>query len=162
MDERVQRALGRFIVPNMGTYSASKFAVEALAESYHYNLSNLGIDTVIVEPTGFATDGFYTQGQLPADSERAAAYGPVAEMLQRFGEGYAQSLQAPDAPQPQQVVDVIVDLIETPAGERPLRTAVGNFIEGVQYINQTTEQVQTQTFETLGLGALLKVSVPAA
>jgi hypothetical protein len=134
--------------------------VEALAESYHYNLSTLGIDTVIVEPTGFATDGFYTQGQLPADGERAAAYGAVAEMLDQFGAGYAQSLQSPDAPQPQQVVDVIVNLIETPVGERPLRTAVGNFTEGVQYINQTTDQVQAQTFEALGLNALLKVVVP--
>jgi NAD(P)-dependent dehydrogenase (short-subunit alcohol dehydrogenase family) len=156
----VTSALGRFMVPNMGTYSASKFAVEALAESYHYNLSNLGIDTVIVEPTGFATDGFYTLGQLPADGERAAAYGAVAETLQQFGEGYAQSLQAPDAPQPQQVVDVIVNLIETPVGERPLRTTVGNFLEGVQVINQTTDQVQAQTFAALGLDALLKVAIP--
>lgn len=157
----ITSALGRFMVPNMGTYSASKFAVEALAESYHYNLSNLGIDTVIVEPTGFATDGFYAQGLYPANGDRSEAYGAIADMLQQFSKGYAQSLQAPDAPQPQQVVDVIVNLIETPVGERPLRTAVGNYIEGVQYINQTTDQVQAQTFETLGLSTLLKVTTPA-
>jgi len=155
----VTSVLGRFMVPNMGTYSASKYAAEALAESYHYNLAVLGIDSVIVEPTGFATDGFYTRGQLPADGERAAAYGSIAETLQKFGQGYAESLQAPDAPKPQQVADVIANLIETPTGQRPLRTAVGSFIEGVEIINQTTDQVQAQTFEMLGLDAFLKVSV---
>ncbi len=155
----VTSALGRFIVPTMGTYCASKFAMEALAESYHYNLTGLGIDSVIVEPAGYATDGFYTQGQSPVDGERVAAYGAVAETIQNFGEGYARSLQAPDAPQPQEVADAIAHLIEMPTGKRPLRTIVGQGIDGVAAINGTAEQVQAQTFNYLGIDSLLSVSL---
>ncbi len=154
----VTSALGRMIVPTMGTYSASKFATEALAESYHYNLAPLGIDTVIVEPTGYLTDGFYTDGQLPQDVNRIAQYGSVAETVQQLGEGYAQMLQAPDAPQPQEVADLIVDLIQTPTADRPLRVTVGQSTEGVAVINGTTEQVQSQIFDIFGVSHMLQVS----
>lgn len=53
-------------------------------------------------------------------------------------------------------------MITVTYGERLLRTTIGNFLEGVQYINQTTEQLQAQIFEALGLGALLKATAPAA
>lgn len=155
----ISSALGRFIVPTMGVYSAAKFAMEALAESYHYSLAALGIDSVILEPTGYLTDGFYTKGQLPTDEDRVTAYGPVAATLQGLGEGYVRSLQGIGAPNPQEVADIIAQIVKTPAGQRPLRITVGRGSEGAGAINTTTDQVQTQLFEMFGIQHLLTVAV---
>jgi NAD(P)-dependent dehydrogenase (short-subunit alcohol dehydrogenase family) len=46
---------GHIVVPFLGLYCASKFALEALAESYHYQLYGLGIDSVIIQPGRYAT-----------------------------------------------------------------------------------------------------------
>ena len=43
--------LGRVTFPFFGIYGASKFAVEALTESYRYELSQLGVDVVLVQPS---------------------------------------------------------------------------------------------------------------
>ena len=46
---------GRIVFPFFGIYCASKFAVEAMAESYRYELKSFGVDSVIVEPGPFWT-----------------------------------------------------------------------------------------------------------
>ena len=45
--------LGRVTLPFFGLYGASKFAVEALTESYRYELSQLGVDVVLVQPSAY-------------------------------------------------------------------------------------------------------------
>jgi NAD(P)-dependent dehydrogenase (short-subunit alcohol dehydrogenase family) len=39
---------GRLAIPGMGMYCASKFAMEALAETYRYELASQGIDSVVI------------------------------------------------------------------------------------------------------------------
>ena len=53
----------------------------------------------------------------------------------------------------------ILGVIETPAGERPLRTVVDGmgFAAGPEAINQTSDGVQQQTLEGMGVAALLKL-----
>jgi NAD(P)-dependent dehydrogenase (short-subunit alcohol dehydrogenase family) len=46
----VSSGLGRIVFPFLGIYTGSKFALEGYAESTSYELSPLGIQTVIVEP----------------------------------------------------------------------------------------------------------------
>ncbi len=46
----ISSGAGRVIAPSMGFYCASKFALEALAESYSYELAAQGIESVIVQP----------------------------------------------------------------------------------------------------------------
>src|SRR5438094_2826347 len=43
----VTSLMGRVVFPFFGVYSASKFALEALAEAYRYELSTFGVDSVI-------------------------------------------------------------------------------------------------------------------
>ena len=49
---------GRVIFPAFGLYCATKFALEALAEAYHYELAAQGIESSIVEPGGYMTPIF--------------------------------------------------------------------------------------------------------
>ena len=47
--------LGRVTFPFFGIYGASKFAVEALTDSLRYEVSQLGIDVVLVQPSAYPT-----------------------------------------------------------------------------------------------------------
>ena len=46
----VSSGIGRIVIPECAAYAASKFALEALADGYRFELAPLGIDSVIVEP----------------------------------------------------------------------------------------------------------------
>lgn len=54
---QVSSLIGRLVLPFMTQYSAVKHAVEALAEGYHYELAPFGVESVIVEPQSFPTQG---------------------------------------------------------------------------------------------------------
>jgi NAD(P)-dependent dehydrogenase (short-subunit alcohol dehydrogenase family) len=46
----VSSGIGRSVVPGFAACSASKFALEALADAYRFELAPLGIDSIIVTP----------------------------------------------------------------------------------------------------------------
>ena len=64
----VSSLAGRLVFPFFGMYCASKFALEALAEAYRYELSSFGIDSVIVEPGPFDS-GLLPRSPAPHDHE---------------------------------------------------------------------------------------------
>jgi NAD(P)-dependent dehydrogenase (short-subunit alcohol dehydrogenase family) len=137
----VSSGLGRVVRPLVGMYCASKFALEAAAEAYRYELAHLGIDSVIVEPGVFAT-AFAAKAPFGADSERGAIYGEWT---------HGPPIMVNDR-DPQEVADAIVALIETPAGERPLRTRVGGpETGGPSRINEASAEVAQMMFERSGL-----------
>src|SRR6266852_8377 len=111
----VSSGAGRLVIPGMGLYCASKFAMEALAEAYRYELASQGIDSVVIEPGAYATPamGKLERGEDPA---RKAGYGDMArvpEIVQaRIGSSRAN---------PQEIADVVLQIIETPAGQRSIR-----------------------------------------
>jgi NAD(P)-dependent dehydrogenase (short-subunit alcohol dehydrogenase family) len=84
----VTSAVGRVALPCMGIYCASKFALEALAESYRYELQPLGIDVAIVEPGAYPT-GIDKRSLMPDDSVRLAEYGDL------FGAQSSSSRKSP-------------------------------------------------------------------
>jgi NAD(P)-dependent dehydrogenase (short-subunit alcohol dehydrogenase family) len=149
----VTSMVGRMIFPAMGTYCAAKFALEALAEAYHYELAMLGVDSIMVEP-GAAPTKFMAAMLMPGDAERAAGYGPLAQLPEQMAAGLQHMLTM----NPQDVADAILRLIETPAGSRPLRTVVDAHPEGVDAINQVTAQVQTGTLTAMGFAGMLQVA----
>ena len=70
----VSSGAGRIVVPGCSFYCASKFAMEAMAESYHYELAQQGIDSSIVEPGAYKTPVF---GNIvrASDTARTDTYG---------------------------------------------------------------------------------------
>jgi NAD(P)-dependent dehydrogenase (short-subunit alcohol dehydrogenase family) len=72
----ISSGAGRVVIPSFGFYCASKFALEALAEAYHYELAAQGIESCIVQPGAYKTPVF---GNIvtASDQARTETYGPA-------------------------------------------------------------------------------------
>ncbi|WP_298156535.1 SDR family oxidoreductase [Flavobacterium sp.] len=114
--------LGRFSAPFMTFYNAAKFAVEGLSEGLHYEVRPLGVDVAIVQPGAFPTE-IFGKSTYGSDSEIAAQYGKLADFPEQIGAGMGQLFESLQ-PNPQDVADAVLHLINTPSGKRPLRTVV--------------------------------------
>ena len=154
----VSSIMGRFVIPFTGAYTASKWAIEAYAESYRYDLAHHGIDSTIIEPGAFPTE--ITQKVVqPGNGEVIGEYGKSAEMLEKFWGTFAEMLSGENAPNPQLVADAVKTLVDTPAGNRPLRTVVdplsGQLAEG---INAGYSEAQNGYLDMSGFGELKSVA----
>lgn len=148
--------LGRVTFPFFGIYGASKFAVEGLTDSLRLELSQLGVDVVLVQPSAYPT-AMYASIQQPADTARAAAYGSIGEIPGQMFGTFTTMFSAADAPNPHDVAAAIAGLVATPKGARPARTVVGQPF-GADAVNAATAPVQQGVVEMLGLGALTKLA----
>jgi len=154
----ISSIMGRIVIPFSGAYTSSKYALEGLIESYQYELIGTGVEMSIVEPGGFGTN-FFANMMSPADEDRVATYGELAEIPDKMWGSMGEALQGDDAPDPQEVANAVVNLIEAPAGKRQLRVVVDPMMGGVapKFINQTTGQIQTKLLENFGLGQAASV-----
>jgi len=151
--------IGRITFPFFGLYGATKYALEALTEGYRYELSQLGIDVVLVQPSAYPT-AMFANMQAPADSARVTEYGDVAKIPGAMMENFGKMLSGPDAPKPQEIAGAIRSLIAQPAGTRAFRTVVGADF-GANTINVHTAPVQAEVLKGLGLGHLDTLNIPA-
>lgn len=150
---------GRVCLPFLGIYSASKFALEALVESYSYELRSFDIETAIIEPGVYPTP-VHQKTRMPADRKRIIGYGEIAKVPEKMFADLSETLSSPKAPNPQEVANTVKRLIQLPAGKRPLRTVVGTMaIDGVPEFNQAAEKFQKQFLESIGMGNLVSSGV---
>jgi NAD(P)-dependent dehydrogenase (short-subunit alcohol dehydrogenase family) len=143
----VSSGAGRLVIPTFSFYCASKFAMESLAEAYHYELAPQGIESSIVEPGAYQTAVF---GNIvtAVDQARTNTYGVANEIAAKIN-----GLLTTAAGNPQEVADAVLRIVETPAGERKLRYRVSPADLGVDDINDLCEQVQARLFEGFGIAA---------
>lgn len=141
----VSSMAGRVAAPLNGFYAASKFAVEALSESLHYELGHFGIRVVIIEPgnidTAFGDNGQrFGEDTAPYDDLRRQ-WDAASEVLGGGG----------DAPGPDLVATAIADAVE--ADEPPLRVPVGADAEMVAAVRAASDDAgfEAAMRETLGL-----------
>ena len=144
--------LGRVTFPFFGIYGASKFAVEALTDSLRYEVSQFGIDVVLVQPSAYPTNMYATM-QQPADATRLADYGDIAKIPGKMFEAFRERFASANAPDPHDVAATIAKLIAAPKGARPARVVVGQAF-GADAVNDAVAPIQRQVIETLGLGPL--------
>lgn len=145
----VSSLAGRLVFPYFGIYCASKFALEALAEAYRYELSGHGIDSVIVEPGPFGTS-LISNSPKPEDQTRISDYGDIAALPDKMLASFEEFYRTDNAINPQVVADDIAKLIAMNRHERPLRTVSG-LDYGLRELNHKVEPVQRSLLETLGL-----------
>jgi NAD(P)-dependent dehydrogenase (short-subunit alcohol dehydrogenase family) len=141
----VSSGAGRVVLPSAGFYCASKFALEALAEAYSYELAGQGIESVILEPGAYETPVFGNTVR-GADEARTDTYGVAKEIPAKLNT--ALSSNAGNA---QDVADEVLRIVETPAGEKQLRYFISPRNYGIDEINALSKQVQTNVLEALGL-----------
>ncbi len=155
----ISSVLGRLVFPFTGIYNSSKFAVEGLAEAYRYELGPLGIDTAIVEPGAYPTS-LFGRAATPDDADRLAGYGALAPIQEQMTAGLQEMLSGANAPNPQDVADVVAALVNTPSGQRALRTLVGQDAVAATQLNQVAEQTQYGLLAQFGLQDLTQVAGP--
>lgn len=149
--------LGRVTIPFMGLYGATKHAVEAMTDSYRYELSQLGVDVVLVQPSAYPTK-LYHAVQKPADGGRAAEYGDVADVPGKFVEFIGGLFSGDDAPNPHDVAEALLKLVEAPAGTRPDRVVVGASF-GATEANTAIQPIQAGLITGIGMDGLSKLKV---
>ena len=141
----ISSGAGRVVIPSFGFYCASKFAMEAMAESYHYELASQGIESVIVEPGAYQTPVF---GNIvvAADQARTETYGVANHISGKIGAALTAA-----AGDPQELADAVLQIVETPVGQKKLRYRVSAANLGIDEINALSETVQTRMLEAFGL-----------
>ena len=111
----VSSVQGRVATPLAGPYAASKYALEALSETLHYELGHFGIRIVIIEP------GYIAPGMKHGDDHRGHA--DYDELWTQWT-GTDAKLTGPDGrPGPELVAGAIADAISDDS--TPLRVPVG-------------------------------------
>ena len=149
---QVSSVMGRTGTPSGAVYSASKWGLEGLSESWRYELAPLGIDVVIVEPGPFSTS-FLGNVVASAKEDVMADYAHLKEMSEAMTAQIQQTYEDPDMPtDPMIVVKDFEKLIEMAPGTRPMRTISG-LDWGVQAINDATEPLRVAGLEGMNIGA---------
>ena len=137
----VSSGLGRTVLPYMSAYCASKYALEAYAETLSYELSTHGIDTVILQPGAYPS-GFRGNILKPDDQDRLADYPVEQAEAESIHRNISEMLQSEMAPDPHDVTRAMLKVIEMPRTERPLRVALRKDSGGLKMINQICGEVQ--------------------
>ena len=148
--------LGRVTFPFTGIYGASKFAVEALTDSLRYEVSQLGVEVVEVQPSAYPTN-FLTSSQTPDGTEVTESYGEVGHIPDAMFKSLSATFEGTDAPDPHDVAEAIAKLVGQAKGSRAVRTVVGAPF-GSDKANEDVAPVQAKVVEALGLSHLEQVA----
>ena len=157
----ISSGIGRLTFPFYGTYCASKYALEAIAESYRAELASFGVESCIIEPGAMPTEFLDVMLQMqPKDEERSKVYGDMIHIPQAGMEGLQQVLQTIPDQHPQKVADAIVDLLVMPFGKKPFRTVFDyTFLkEPVEAYNKLLHDITQQLYAANGMGDMLKLN----
>jgi NAD(P)-dependent dehydrogenase (short-subunit alcohol dehydrogenase family) len=147
---QVSSTAGRGAFSGFGVYHASKWGLEGMSEAMRYELAPLGIDVVIVEPGPFETS-FFDNLKQGSRQEVMSDYGHVGEFFEGFQAQVRQLFADGEAPTDAHiVVDIFDRLIDTPKGERPMRTIAGLDF-GFQALNDAIDPIRRQALENFGM-----------
>ncbi|KAL4761259.1 SDR family oxidoreductase [Aspergillus foveolatus] len=91
----VSSGAGFIARPGRGTYSASKFAIEAMHESLSYEVKELGIKVLIIEPGAFRTP-FASRVLTPTQFEHGLSEDYKDTMLQHMVTAHRSIKSIPD------------------------------------------------------------------
>lgn len=151
--------IGRITTPFLASYSASKYALESLAEGYRAELAGFGIESCIVEPGGMPT-AFMGAMIKPSDTERLRQYGEMATLPETSLNGYVQYIETIPEQKPEKVADAVTALIETPFGEKPFRTVVdfSGLKDPIEHYNKVLQQTTKGVYTANGVADLLTLN----
>ncbi|UWR09573.1 SDR family oxidoreductase [Ruegeria sp. B32] len=151
--------IGRIATPFYGTYSASKWALEAIVECYRTELSGFGIESCIIEPGAMPT-AFFDGMVAPKDLDREGQYGEFAAVPAMSAAGLAQMLEATPDQRPERIAEAVVVLLDKAFGQKPFRTVVDHVGVGpqVERYNDVLHDVTRNVMTSFGIEDMLKLN----
>ncbi|WP_425098593.1 SDR family NAD(P)-dependent oxidoreductase [Tropicibacter sp. S64] len=151
--------IGRIATPFYGTYSASKWALEAIVECYRTELSGFGIESCIIEPGAMPT-AFFDGMVAPNDPEREAGYGDFTAVPALSAQGLAQMLEANPDQRPERIAEAVVALLALPFGRKPFRTVVDHTGVGpeIERYNTALHDVTRTVLTRFGIADMLRLN----
>lgn len=149
---QMSSGMGRYVLPARGPYAMSKWALEAMSDTYRVELAPFGIDVVVVELGPFRTS-FHESRALTSDRERLACYPHVNRTTDRGDDSRRQSWDR--FADPEVVTQAVADLIARPVGGRPWRVLLHPLHEMLDPYNAHLEKIQRQVLESRGDADLL-------
>ena len=151
--------IGRIATPFYGTYSASKWALEAIVECYRTELSGFGIESCIIEPGAMPT-AFFDGMVAPNNPNREAAYGEFAAVPAMSAAGLAQILDATPDQRPERIAEAVVELLDKPFGDKPFRTVIDYVGVGpqIERYNDVLQEVTRNVMTSFGIEDMLKLN----
>ena len=154
----VSSGAGRITVPCMAAYCASKFALEALADAYRFELAPFGIDSVLVEPGAHKTPILEKFGE-PDDAARVADYGNAAAYARKIQARFAAANASPETPGAGVVAETFTELIEMAPGTRPFRTVPTAGLKPVlEAYNAAADEIRKNTAQRYEVTELLQLA----
>jgi NADP-dependent 3-hydroxy acid dehydrogenase YdfG len=147
---------GRVTFPFAGIYGASKMAVEALTDSLRYEVSQLGVEVVEVQPSFYPTN-LLAALQTPASTDVIQSYGRIGQIPGAILKTFVSAFAAKGAPNPHDVAEAVATLVDQPKGTRATRTVIGAPYGAVK-ANDKVAPVQAEPVESLGLGYLAAIA----
>lgn len=127
---------GKVAQPLRGAANASKFALEGMCEALHYELHHFGVEVTLVEPG--ATEN--QPGKIKyALRDAAPDYLPLFDQFDRAEAGLTASVEKQT---PAMVAKSVADLIDTPAGTRPLRLQLGGDADKVMAVRRAVDDAE--------------------
>lgn len=142
----VSSVAGRVSAPLNGLYSASKFALEALTETLHYEAGHFGVRVHLIEPGGVETPFGSNRRLVGAAAGKESPYAPLITEWEAAG----QRLNPAGSASPESVADVIVDAVENGAKLRYAATPDANMVFAARKA-MDDEQFEATMRQQLGL-----------
>lgn len=151
--------IGRIATPFYGTYSAPKWALEAIVECYRTELSGFGIESCLIEPGAMPT-AFFNGMVMPNDPAREADYGNFAAVPAMSAQGLAQMLDATPDQRPERIAEAVVALLALPFGQKPFRTVVDHTGVGpeIERYNAALHHVTRTVLTNFGIADMLRLN----
>jgi NAD(P)-dependent dehydrogenase (short-subunit alcohol dehydrogenase family) len=106
---QVSSMSGRMAFPCLGTYAASKHALEGMSESWRHELLHFGVQMHLVEPGAYATDIWTRNRSICRNANDPSS--PYAPFVKHVDALFARVVDR-QAGDPRDVATAIVDLLE--------------------------------------------------
>lgn len=138
---QISSQLGRVIIPGIGHYSPTKFALEALSETLAYEVAAQGIEVTIIQPGGYPTK-IWEKSTARAAALKARTPQELLDAYPEMTAGMGQPSSGGGTTDPMDIPRAIAEIIAMPRGTRPLRRPVhpGNKPqEGINAVSRETQ-----------------------
>lgn len=143
----VSSVAGRVGAPLNGLYAASKFALEALSETIHYEAGHFGVRVHLIEPGLVATPFGSKRRLVGAAAGKESPYTELVTMWDKVSDSLAP---AGNRATPEMVADVMLDAIENGDKLRYPATADANMVFMARK-SMDDEQFEAAMRQQLGL-----------